>query len=100
MVLFEDTAALVGIAFALVGIAADQITGSGVFDPAASVAIGLLLIAVAGWMGHDTAELLIGGAARPDERDALWRALERFDQVDSVFELLTMTFGPTSLMVA
>jgi cation diffusion facilitator family transporter len=100
MVLFEDTAALVGIALALVGIAADQLTGSGVFDPAASVAIGLLLIAVAGWMGHDTAELLIGGAARPNERDALWRTLEEFDQVDSVVELLTMTLGPNSLLVA
>jgi cation diffusion facilitator family transporter len=100
MVLFEDTAALVGIALALIGIVADQITGSGVFDPAASIAIGVLLVAVAGWMGHDTAELLIGGAARPDERDALWRALEEFEQVDAVVELLTMTLGPNSLLVA
>ena len=71
MVLFEDTAALIGIALALVGIVADQVTGSTVFDPAASIAIGVLLVGVAGWMGHDTAELLIGGAARPDEREAL-----------------------------
>jgi cation diffusion facilitator family transporter len=100
MVLFEDTAALAGIGLALVGIVADQVTGSAVFDPAASIAIGLLLVAVAGWMGHDTSELLIGGAARPDEREALWRALEEFDQVDSVVELLTMTLGPNSLLVA
>jgi cation diffusion facilitator family transporter len=100
MVLFEDTAALVGIGLALVGIVADQVTGSTVFDPAASIAIGLLLVTVAGWMGHDTSELLIGGAARPDEREALWRKLEEFDQVDSVVELLTMTLGPNSLLVA
>jgi cation diffusion facilitator family transporter len=100
MVLFEDTAALIGIGLALVGIAADQLTGSTVFDPAASIAIGLLLVTVAGWMAHDTSELLIGGAARPDEREALWRALEEFDQVDSVVELLTMTLGPNSLLVA
>ena len=100
MVLFEDTAALIGIALALTGIVADQITGSSVFDPAASIAIGLLLVAVAGWMGHDTAELLIGGAARPDEREALRQGLEEFDQVDAVVELLTMTLGPNSLMVA
>ena len=100
MVLFEDTAALIGIALALVGIVADQVTGSTVFDPAASIAIGILLVAVAGWMGHDTAELLIGGAARPDERKALWHALEGFDQVDAVVELLTMTLGPNSLLVA
>jgi cation diffusion facilitator family transporter len=100
MVLFEDTAALIGIAFALIGIVADQVTGLTVFDPAASIAIGLLLVAVAGWMGHDTAELLIGAAARPEERKALWHALEEFDQVDSVVELLTMTLGPNSLLVA
>jgi divalent metal cation (Fe/Co/Zn/Cd) transporter len=76
------------------------VTGSTVFDPAASIAIGLLLVIVAGWMGRDTSELLIGGAARPDEREALWRALEEFDQVDSVVELLTMTLGPNSLLVA
>jgi cation diffusion facilitator family transporter len=100
MVLFEDTAALIGIAVALAGIVADQVTGSTVFDPSASIAIGVLLVAVAGWMGHDTAELLIGGAARPEEREALWNALEEFDQVDSVVELLTMTLGPNSLLVA
>jgi cation diffusion facilitator family transporter len=100
MVLFEDTAALIGIALALVGIVADQVTGSTVFDPAASIAIGVLLVGVAGWMGHDTAELLIGGAARPDERKALWHTLEGFDQVDAVVELLTMTLGPNSLLVA
>jgi cation diffusion facilitator family transporter len=100
MVLFEDTAALIGIALALAGIVADQVTGSTVFDPAASIAIGLLLVTVAAWMGHDTSELLIGGAARPDERRALWRALEEFDQVDAVVELLTMALGPNSLLVA
>ena len=100
MVLFEDTAALVGILLALVGIVADQVTGSSVFDPAASVAIGVLLVAVAGWMGHDTSELLIGAAARPDERDAIARALCEFEQVDEVVEVLTMALGPNSLLVA
>jgi cation diffusion facilitator family transporter len=100
MVLFEDTAALIGIAIALVGIVADQVTGSSVFDSGASIAIGLLLVTVAVWMGHDTSELLIGAAARPDERLALERALEEFDQVDAVVELLTMALGPNSLLVA
>jgi divalent metal cation (Fe/Co/Zn/Cd) transporter len=86
------------IAFA--GIAADQLTGTSIFDPAASIAIGVLLIVVAMWMAHDTSELLIGAAARPDEREALGKALEEFDQVDAVVELLTMALGPNSLLVA
>jgi cation diffusion facilitator family transporter len=100
MVLFEDTAALVGLAIALAGILADQLTGSSVFDPAASIGVGLLLIVVAGWMAHDTSELLIGAAARPEERAALARELEHCEQIENVLELLTMVLGPNSLLVA
>ena len=100
MVLFEDTAALAGLAIAFVGILADQISGVTVFDPAASIGIGLLLVGVAAWMAHDTSELLIGAAARPAEREALERTLEEFDEIDNVLELLTMVLGPNSLLVA
>jgi cation diffusion facilitator family transporter len=100
MVLFEDTAALVGIALALFGILIDQLTHSSIFDPAASIAIGVLLVAVAGWMAHDTSELLVGGSARPAERTALGRALEEFAEIETVVELLTMVLGPNSLLVA
>jgi divalent metal cation (Fe/Co/Zn/Cd) transporter len=71
-----------------------------VFDPAASIAIGALLVAVAVWMGRDVSHLLIGRAARPEERDALERALREFAEVDQVVELLTMALGPNSLLVA
>ncbi len=100
MVLFEDTAALAGLAIAFCGLLADQLTGARVFDPLASVAIGLLLVCVAGWMAHDTSELLIGAAARPAERAALQETLESLDEIDNVLELLTMVLGPNSLMVA
>jgi cation diffusion facilitator family transporter len=100
MVLFEDTAALVGLGLAFVGILADQLVGSSIFDPAASIAIGLLLVGVAGWMAHDTSELLIGAAARPAERAAIQRALEEFEVIDNLLELLTMVLGPNSLLVA
>jgi divalent metal cation (Fe/Co/Zn/Cd) transporter len=58
------------------------------------------LIVVAGWLGHDTSELLIGAAARPSEREALGRALKQFAEIDEVIELLTMVLGPNSLLVA
>jgi cation diffusion facilitator family transporter len=100
MVLFEDTVAVLGIGIAFAGILAGQLTGIDAFDPAASIAIGLLLIGVAGWMAHDTSELLVGAAARPGEREALERALSEFRQIDAVVELLTMVLGPNSLLVA
>ena len=100
MVLFEDTAAVVGIGLAFAGILTDQLTGFAVFDPAASIAIGLLLAGVAAVMAHDTAELLVGASARPAERAALEAALGEFDQIDNVVEVLTMVLGPNSLLVA
>jgi cation diffusion facilitator family transporter len=100
MVLFEDSAALIGVALATVGIALNELTGLTVFDPAASVLIGVLLIFVATWMGRDARHLLIGTAALPEERDAIERAIEEYDEVDSVEELLTLVLGPNALLVA
>jgi cation diffusion facilitator family transporter len=100
MVLFEDSAALVGVLVAAVGIGLHEVTGNGAFDSAASILIGLLLIAVAAWMAHDTSELLIGAAARPAERAALERTLQECSEVDQVVEFLTMVLGPNSLLVA
>jgi cation diffusion facilitator family transporter len=100
MVLSEDTAAVAGIVLAFTGILIDQLNGSSAFDPAASIAIGALLIGVAVWIGRDTSELLVGAAARPDERAALERALRGFSQIEKVVELLTMVLGPNSLLVA
>jgi cation diffusion facilitator family transporter len=100
MVLFEDSAALVGVAVATLGIALNELTGRTVFDPAASVVIGCLLVSVAFWMGRDARHLLIGSAALPEERAAIERAIEDYDEVAAVKELLTLVLGPNALLVA
>ena len=100
MVLFEDTAALVGIALAAVGIGLSQLTGRAFWDPAASVVIGMLLISVAVWMARDASHLLVGSAARADERATMEDVLERHPDVVEVRELLTMALGPNALLVA
>ena len=100
MVLFEDTAALAGIALAAIGIGLDQITGGTIFDPSASIAIGLLLIGVATWMAHDTGRLLVGAAATDEERLTIERVLEDHRAVVRVQQLLTMALGPNALLVA
>jgi cation diffusion facilitator family transporter len=100
MVLFEDSAALIGIALAALGIGLQAITGVGFWDPAASVAIGVMLIFVAFWMARDARYMLVGASARPDERQRLEAALDEFPEVDEVRELLTLTLGPNALLVA
>jgi cation diffusion facilitator family transporter len=100
MVLFEDTAALAGIAIAAAGIGLDQLTGQAFWDPAASIAIGALLIFVASWMARDTGRLLVGASAQPEERREIERVLEASPAIVRVAQLLTMVLGPSSLLVA
>ena len=98
--LFEDTAAMIGLVLAAVGLALRQLTGSGVWDAAASMAIGVLLIVVAVKLGLDSRDLLIGRAADPDEQQVIREVVEGMPGVDALVELLTMRLGPDQLLVA
>jgi cation diffusion facilitator family transporter len=100
MVLFEDSAALVGVVLAFAGLLADQITGSTFFDPLASILIGCLLVGVAMRMARDSSHMLIGSPALPEEHAEIERAIESFDEIDDVVELLTMVLSPNALLVA
>ena len=99
-VVFEDTAALIGIALAALGLGLSTITENSVYDGAASVAIGLVLAVIAFFLGRDTKALLIGEAALPEEREALTRVFEDHEDVDELIEMLTMALGPDSLLLA
>jgi cation diffusion facilitator family transporter len=100
MVLFEDSAALIGVAIAAAGIGLSEITGNPNWDPIASIVIGVLLIAVAVSMARDTGSLLIGASARPEERTAIERILREEPGVVQVQELLTLVLAPRALLVA
>jgi len=99
VVLLEDTAALVGLVLALAGVVAAQWTGLGMFDGLASVAIGLLLAAVAFLLAFETRELLIGEAASPDAVAAIRAAVAGQPGVTAVGRVLTMHLGASSILV-
>jgi cation diffusion facilitator family transporter len=99
-VVFEDSAAVAGILLAIAGVTLDHVLKAHVFDAAASIAIGVLLAIVAFALGRDVKGLLIGEAARPEERDRLLDVLRGHEGVDEVLELLTMAIGPNALLVA
>jgi cation diffusion facilitator family transporter len=98
--LFEDSAAVVGLALAALGIGLRQLTGSSSYDGAASIAIGVLLVIVAFRLGMDNRELLIGRAADKRDLDAIREVINASDGVDDLLELLTMHLGPDNLIVA
>jgi cation diffusion facilitator family transporter len=99
-VLFEDSAAVIGVGLAFAGVALYHATGNQVYDGLASVAIGVLLAVVAVTLGRDTKDLLIGEAATPEERKAIVEVIEADPAVDRVLELLTMALSPDRLLVA
>jgi len=99
VVLFEDSAAMLGLVVALTGIALSQATGALWLDGAAAIVIGLILGATAVWLAVETKGLLIGESARSgvvqDIRDLL-RANPRIERVN---EVLTMHMGPDFILV-
>jgi cation diffusion facilitator family transporter len=98
--LFEDSAAMIGLALAALGLALRQVTGSPVWDGAASIAIGGLLVVVAIRLGLDSRDFLIGRAADPGELETMREVIEHAPGVDALLDLRTMHVGPDHLIVA
>ena len=69
VVLLEDTGALIGLTFALLGVGLAEITGNARFDAAGSIAIGVLLGVIAMILVVEMKSLLIGEAASPAVTD-------------------------------
>jgi cation diffusion facilitator family transporter len=98
--LFEDSAAMVGLVLAALGLFLRQLTGSSVYDGAASIAIGALLVVVAVRLGLDSRDLLLGRSADPKDQELIRSEIEGLPGVDGLLELLTMYMGPDHLIVA
>ncbi|NOY55118.1 MAG: cation diffusion facilitator family transporter [Actinobacteria bacterium] len=99
VVLLEDSAAIVGLLVAAVGLALTQITGSTIWDGLASIVIGILLGLVAVLLASETKELLVGEAADRSDRSAVRGAVLSVDEVEGIGRLLTMHMGPEEVLV-
>ncbi|MGD8986128.1 MAG: cation diffusion facilitator family transporter [Desulfobacteraceae bacterium] len=98
VVLFEDTAAMLGLLVAFVGIALTQITGILYFDGTASIVIGLILIGTAVWLAYETKSLLIGESANRPVIKGIREILKSNMLVEHVNEVLTMHMGPDFIL--
>ena len=99
VVLFEDSAAMLGLLIAILGIWLTQVTGIAVFDGIASILIGLILGGTAIWLAIETKGLLIGEGANKSVVASIRQIAESFDEVENVNELLTMHMGPDFILV-
>ena len=100
VILLEDTGALIGLAFALIGVSMTLITGNGVWDGLGSGAIGLLLVVFAVVLAVEMKSLLIGESATGENIRLIRAAILDCADIDAIIHMRTMHLGPDELLVA
>lgn len=98
VVLFEDSAAMLGLLVAFAGIFLSQATGNLYFDGVASVVIGMILIGTAMWLAYETKSLLIGESAETNIIKGIREIINANSLVECVNEVLTMHMGPDYIL--
>jgi cation diffusion facilitator family transporter len=99
VVLLEDTGALLGLVFALAGVALTWATGDPVWDALGTIMIGVLLGVIAVILIVETKSLLIGEGATDRELAVIVDGLAA-GKVERVIHIRTQYLGPDELLVA
>jgi cation diffusion facilitator family transporter len=99
LVLFEDSAAVLGLIVAFFGIWLGQVTGIVYLDGIATVIIGLILGGTAVWLAYETKGLLIGESANREIVQSIREMAKQLSGVTHVNEVLTMHMGPEFILV-
>ncbi|WP_445665013.1 cation diffusion facilitator family transporter [Fodinibius sp. AD559] len=99
VVLFEDSAAMLGLIVAFIGIALGQYTGLHIFDGIASIVIGIILGFTAAWLAYETKGLLIGESADPEIVTEITKLANNYNFISGVNEVLTMHMGPNYVLL-
>jgi divalent metal cation (Fe/Co/Zn/Cd) transporter len=100
VILLEDLGALVGLIFALFGVAMTLITANGIWDAAGTAMIGILLVSIAVILAVETKSLLLGEAASPKDQAAMERAITAGADSSAIIHMRTLHLGPEELLVA
>ncbi len=100
VLLLEDSGALIGLLFATAGVALAVITGNPLFDGLGTLAVGVLLVAIAIVLAIEMKSLLIGEAASSEVIQRIEAELEQSPGVRQVMHVLTQHLGPEELLVA
>ena len=102
-VLFEDSAALIGIVIAAVGLVLTDYQVGGAagayWDGLASIVIGIVLAIVAFVLARSSRGLLLGEAANKKVLVKIKGAIEGHPNVERVVELLTMHLAPKQILI-
>ncbi|CAN7215101.1 cation diffusion facilitator family transporter [Mesorhizobium sp. LjRoot246] len=97
-VLFEDSAALLGLIVAFAGILASELLEMPELDGAASIGIGLILGATAAFLARESKGLLIGEPASPEVQRQVLAIAQHDPAVQRANGVLTVHMGPTEIV--
>ena len=92
-------AAIIGLLIALAGVGLGHWLVNPFFDGGASVAIGLLLAAVAVFLAYECKGLLVGEAVQPEKLESIRALIEDQPEVLEAVRVLTMHFGPNEVLL-
>ncbi len=95
----EDAIALAGAAIALVGIVLARYTGNPVYDAAAAVVIGLLLMGFALALAWENKRLIVGESLPTEAETRIRETIENHEGVTGIDRLGTVFFGPGNVLV-
>ena len=95
----EQLAALFGLVFALLAVAATMITDNPVYDALGTLGIGALLIVVAVFVAIEIKALLIGQSVSPARRKEICTFLNTRPEIRELYNVITLQLGP-DIMVA
>jgi cation diffusion facilitator family transporter len=99
VVLGEDTAALLGLSFALISIVLAMVTGNPMYDAIGSIGIGVLLLVVSIFLAIKVKSFLIGQSADAATTVQIRNLLEARPEVEEILNLITIQLG-SQIMVA
>lgn len=99
-VLFEDSAAMLGLVVAFVGIWLAQYLNIPELDGVASIMIGVILAVTAVLLAYETKGLLIGESASPELVDAITKLANEAEGVDKINEIRTLHLGANEVLLA
>ena len=99
-VLVEDSAALLGIGIAALGIFLSEITGNTIFDALASIAIGVILMIFAFFLARENKGLLVGEAISRKDYRRITNLVLQIPEVNRIVTMRTMHFAPEDVLVA
>ncbi|MFB6178970.1 MAG: cation diffusion facilitator family transporter [Halorientalis sp.] len=97
--LTEDTIALSGLSIALVGLTLTYLTGNPVFDGAAALLIGVVLMGFALALAWENKRLLLGESLPLADESRLREVIEQWESVTRIADFRTVYFGPERVLV-